>query len=320
MKRIIILLVLIASVFSGFAQTDIRANRVIADNDLLPPYLDTLTNPSRVGDMRCRPADTSIYMAISMTAPRKWMKLIKLSDLLSVLNGYVQTTRNVNTGLWLLGGGNLGADRTFIVDTSAAAAYLLRRKDSLTATNPLGYVTKTVLSDTAAVIRALITGGLYTNEMAQDAVGGILNSTEFTYDDAGNAISIGAIAMSKITGLVSALAAKQPLDADLTAIAGLAPSESDVMQFKSGNWANRTIAQLKTDLNYTLSDFGGANTALSNLSSVSINASLIPQSAKDLGAAATAWRDLYLYGSGTYGSHFIQAHRYTYCKQDRNNS
>jgi hypothetical protein len=31
--------------------------------------------------------------------------------------------------------------------------------------------------------------------------------------------------------------------------------------------------------------------------------SLIPRTAKDLGAAATAWRDLYLYGSGTFGSH-----------------
>lgn len=47
----------------------------------------------------------------------------------------------------------------------------------------------------------------------------------------------------------------------------------------------------------------GANLALSNLSSVSINAALIPQSAKDLGAQATPWKDLWLYGSGTFGSH-----------------
>jgi len=50
----------------------------------------------------------------------------------------------------------------------------------------------------------------------------------------------------------------------------------------------------------------GANTALSNLAAVSINASLIPQTTLDLGAAATAWRSLYLYGSGTFGSHSIQ--------------
>lgn len=48
---------------------------------------------------------------------------------------------------------------------------------------------------------------------------------------------------------------------------------------------------------------GGATTALDNLASVSINASLIPQSAKALGAAATPWQTLCLYGSGTFGSH-----------------
>jgi len=47
----------------------------------------------------------------------------------------------------------------------------------------------------------------------------------------------------------------------------------------------------------------GASTALDNLGSVSINANLIPQAAKDLGAQATPWRDLWLYGSGTFGSH-----------------
>lgn len=50
----------------------------------------------------------------------------------------------------------------------------------------------------------------------------------------------------------------------------------------------------------------GANTALSNLASVSINASLIPQTTLDLGATTTAWRSIYFYGSGTYGSHSFQ--------------
>lgn len=37
-------------------------------------------------------------------------------------------------------------------------------------------------------------------------------------------------------------------DADLTTIAGLSPSNDDVLQRKAGAWANRTIAQLLTDL------------------------------------------------------------------------
>lgn len=38
------------------------------------------------------------------------------------------------------------------------------------------------------------------------------------------------------------------LDADLAVIANMTPSNDDVLQRKSGNWASRTLAQLKTDL------------------------------------------------------------------------
>lgn len=44
---------------------------------------------------------------------------------------------------------------------------------------------------------------------------------------------------------------KQASDADLTDIAGLTPSNDDVMQRKAGAWANRTIAQLSADLTGT---------------------------------------------------------------------
>jgi uncharacterized protein (UPF0303 family) len=40
----------------------------------------------------------------------------------------------------------------------------------------------------------------------------------------------------------------QPIDSDLTAIAGLSPTNDDFLQRKSGNWENRSIAQVKTDL------------------------------------------------------------------------
>lgn len=46
----------------------------------------------------------------------------------------------------------------------------------------------------------------------------------------------------------------QPLDADLTAIAGLSPSDDDIIQRKSGAWTNRSIAQLKADMIYSLND------------------------------------------------------------------
>lgn len=51
-------------------------------------------------------------------------------------------------------------------------------------------------------------------------------------------------------------AAYQPLDSDLTAIAALTPSNDDFVQRKAGAWANRTVAQVKTDLSLSGSNTG----------------------------------------------------------------
>lgn len=60
----------------------------------------------------------------------------------------------------------------------------------------------------------------------------------------------------------------QPLDSDLTAIAGLSPSNDDIIQRKSGAWTNRTLAQLITDLGlkYTQVFTGGTNNAANTYS------------------------------------------------------
>lgn len=58
---------------------------------------------------------------------------------------------------------------------------------------------------------------------------------------------------------VPGLASKQPLDSDLTAIAGLTPSDNDILQRKAGAWVNRTPTQLKSDLALTNTDVGLGN-------------------------------------------------------------
>lgn len=55
------------------------------------------------------------------------------------------------------------------------------------------------------------------------------------------------IAQSKIANLSDDLAAKQPLNDNLSDIAGLTPSADDVLQYKAGTWTNRSPAQFKTD-------------------------------------------------------------------------
>lgn len=50
------------------------------------------------------------------------------------------------------------------------------------------------------------------------------------------------------TAVATALVSKQDADSDLTSIAGLTPSNDDIIQRKAGTWTNRTPAQLLTDL------------------------------------------------------------------------
>ena len=55
-------------------------------------------------------------------------------------------------------------------------------------------------------------------------------------------------------------AGAQPLDADLTTIAGLTPTTDNMIQSVAGAWATRTMAQLKTALAYAHSELTGIGT------------------------------------------------------------
>jgi hypothetical protein len=67
-------------------------------------------------------------------------------------------------------------------------------------------------------------------------------------DLAGKAASTHTHAESDVTSLVSDLAAKQPLDSDLTTIAGLAATTDNFLQAKSSAWSSRTPTQVAADL------------------------------------------------------------------------
>lgn len=73
----------------------------------------------------------------------------------------------------------------------------------------------------------------------------------------------------------------QAYDADLAAIAGLTPTDDDLVQRKAGAWTNRTPAQLKTDLALSKSDVGLGNVA--NLK-VNLGATAAPAVTDDSGA------------------------------------
>ena len=56
------------------------------------------------------------------------------------------------------------------------------------------------------------------------------------------------ISESQVTNLTTDLAAKQPLDSDLTTIAALTATTDSFMQAKGSAWSARTVAQVLTDL------------------------------------------------------------------------
>jgi hypothetical protein len=80
----------------------------------------------------------------------------------------------------------------------------------------------------------------------------------------------------------------QAFDADLSAIAALAPSNDDIVQRKAGAWTNRTIAQLLTDLaapGTTFQPLDSDLTAIAALATQTFGRSLLTAAA--FGAART---------------------------------
>lgn len=73
------------------------------------------------------------------------------------------------------------------------------------------------------------------------------------------------IDIDDVTGLDAALAGKQPLDTDLTTIAGLTATTDSVMQAKAGAWAARTLVQLAADLSTLLQPLDSDLTTIAGL-------------------------------------------------------
>jgi hypothetical protein len=88
---------------------------------------------------------------------------------------------------------------------------------------------------------------------------------------------------SDVTNLVSDLAGKQPLDSDLTTIAGLTATTDNFMVAAASAWASRTPAQAKTSLVLVKADVGLGN--VDNTSDANKPISTATQTALDTKAA-----------------------------------
>jgi hypothetical protein len=126
--------------------------------------------------------------------------------------------QNANTGASTLNVNGLGA-KSLLKQGSLALA-----SGDIAANTMLNLVydgTNFVITGGVGLVKQAITNGVTSSAPSQDAV-------------------------------FDALALKQDLDSDLTAIAGLSPSNDDFIQRKAGAWTNRTPAQVAADLASTL--------------------------------------------------------------------
>jgi hypothetical protein len=146
---------------------------------------------------------------------------------------------NMTAGTGLTGGGDITTSRTFNIANTGVSANTYQSPTTITSftVNAQGQITGAT-NNFIAIPSTQVTDF---NEAAQDAVGGILtdsSSVDFTYSDGGNSIQAAVIpggvdhnGLANLTTgnphtqyLLSSAAATtyQPLDSDLTAVAGLA--------------------------------------------------------------------------------------------------
>lgn len=140
----------------------------------------------------------------------------------------------------------------------------------------------TVAGGSGSGIVETIVAGNNIDVDATDPANPIVSVETLTLADISD-VTASVTELNYVDGVTSAIQTqidgKQPLDSDLTAIAGLSPSNDDILQRKAGAWTNRTMAQVKTDLVLVKGDVGLGN--VDNTSDVNKPVSTAQQTALD---------------------------------------
>lgn len=171
-------------------------------------------------------------------------------------NVFVYFISNQGAAEWEYGTGHMSDATTLVRDTVIAST------NSNTAVS-FSAGTKDVSNDVPAASQVQV-------DLAQTLTNKTINASNNTVSNlatsmfAANVIDTdGTLAANSDTRIASQKAVKtyaQPLDADLTTIAGLTPTTNNFMQAKSSAWASRTPTQVTADLDAVVGDSGSGGT------------------------------------------------------------
>jgi len=194
---------------------------------------------------------------------------------------------NTSTNSWscVSTGGSTGI--TVTANSTGVTANLLAKQD---ASNPGQYQTVTASGGCGQGIAA--TTATSTTFLLQTLPGAVLTGVADGTITAGHILIGGATTPGRVADSGQTSPA---LLASTVCVVGLATDSA-------------TVGNPVTLIWYGAGSAGGAAAAtnLSNLAGVSINTSLLSAASVDLGSTANPWRNLYLYGSGTYGSTYLK--------------
>lgn len=160
--------------FYGWAQ---------ADSGFLNALKDTVLAPIRVGEQRFKTSDSTLYVAISLTADNKWLGLgsgggtmldgtgyVKMTGTTPSYNATIPNSDLANSSIAITGNSiSLGGSITQDQITGLSSTGLIKRigANTLTiATSGTDYVSPSQLNDTASAIRSSISSVIDTSSLS----------------------------------------------------------------------------------------------------------------------------------------------------------
>lgn len=208
-----------------------RSFLTLANNAAIGLVESDITN--LVTDLAAKqPLDSDLTAIAALTTTAFGRSFLALADAAAArtLTGAAAATITISTTAPLTGGGDLSTNRTFAISAASGSA-----AGSMSAAHYILVNNATNVKTPSTIVKWDADNLLYCDGINCGI--GLCSAGSL----AGDGLNITGISQSGVTGLVAALAAKQPLDADLTDLAGLDGTAGYLVKTGAGVHARRTL-------------------------------------------------------------------------------